>query len=136
MLELTLRRIPFTAESESRLRVLKARTGLDRNYICRMGFCLSLEEPGIPAIIAGKAQEGREIDRYTLLGEYAAAFISLLLIWMSRNAASLGSNDLDSWFVAHMNRGVEIISARIRSLADMGSLLAGEAGSRYAPFEE
>lgn len=129
MLELKLRRIPFTGESENRLRVMKARTGLDRNYICRMGFCLSLEEAGIPPMVAAKSLEGREIDRYTLLGQYGNAFIALLIVWMSRNASSVGSVDLDSWFVAHMNRGVEIIAARIRTLADMAGLLPGENGS-------
>jgi DNA sulfur modification protein DndE len=68
MAELTLRKIPFSTEAESRLRMLKARTGLDRNYICRMGFCLSLEEPGVPTRPDAKLNGGREIDRYTLWG--------------------------------------------------------------------
>jgi hypothetical protein len=30
---------------------------------------------------------------------------------------------VDATFIAHMNRGVEIMAARVRSLADMASLL-------------
>jgi hypothetical protein len=41
MPELTLRKIPFTEESDNRLRMMKGRTGLDRNYLCRLGFCLN-----------------------------------------------------------------------------------------------
>ena len=127
MPELTLRRIPFTSEADNRLRMLKARTGLDRNYICRMGFSLSLEEPGVPTIPDVdklKGAGGREIDRYTLLGQHTVAYAALLLAWMKMNdvPAKVPGN-VDTAFVAHMNRGVEIMASRVRSLADLASLL-------------
>jgi DNA sulfur modification protein DndE len=125
MPELTLRKIPFTVEADSRLRMLKARTGLDRNYLCRLGFCLSLEEAGIPTVPSEKTPGGREIDRYTLLGEHAQVYISLLLVWMKKHeACELSADDIDAKFIAHMNRGVEIISSRVRSLGDISGLVA------------
>jgi len=123
-LELTLRKIPFTVDSENRLRMLKARTGLDRNYLCRIGYCLSLEEPGVPAIPAENLRGGREIDRYTLLGHCAPAFIALLLVWMNDKRIYPGTSaDMDNLLVGHMNRGVEIIASRVKSLADLALLL-------------
>jgi DNA sulfur modification protein DndE len=124
MPEVTLRRIPFTVESENRLRVLQARTGLHRNLLCRTGFCLSLEEPGIPAQFPVGGKVGREIDRYTLLGQHALAYVSLLVMWINENEIFVAAPDsLDRMLVAHMNRGVEILTSRVRTLADMASLL-------------
>jgi hypothetical protein len=38
--------------------------------------------------------------------------------------------DIDGPFVAHMNRGVEIMASRVGSLADMASLLPLAHGAR------
>lgn len=43
-----LNRIYVGEEIDLRLRNLKARTGLTPNLLCRLGFCLSLAEPGVP----------------------------------------------------------------------------------------
>lgn len=132
MPELILRKIPFNLESESRLRMLKARTGLDRNYLCRLGFCLSLEENGIPKFPGDNDKNGREIDRYTLLGQYGQAYLALLSVWIRDNADSLAENEtLDLLFIAHMNRGVEIVASRVRSLADLSSLVPEGRGPLF-----
>ena len=124
MPELTLKNIPFTTDSDTRLRTLKTRTGLDRNYLCRIGFCLSLEEPGRPEPISKETKAAREIDRFTLLGQQAPAYIALLLVWMREQQIATNTLDeVNTHFVAHMNRGVEIVTSRLKSLADMGSLL-------------
>ncbi len=131
MLELTLRRIPFTVESDNRLRMLKARTGLDRNYLCRIGFCLSLEEPGIPSSPQENTRGGREIDRYTLLGQNVQAYIALMLAWMKENGIEPSpTNNVDDIFVAHMNRGVDLIASRVRSLAELAQLLPQPRANR------
>ncbi len=127
MAELTLRKIPFTSEADNRLRMLKARTGLDRNYLCRMGFCLSLEEPGVPiAPEFGKGADkaATEIDRYTLLGQNGHTYLALMLAWMSRVETEGGDPSVvDGVFVAHMNRGPEILASRVRTLIDLAGLL-------------
>jgi len=41
-------RLYVSEDIDNKLRVLKMRTGLTPNLICRVGFCLSLSEPSIP----------------------------------------------------------------------------------------
>src|SRR6186997_1191558 len=74
---LKLQRVRFSTEADNRLRMLKARSGLDNNIICRLGLCLSLEEPGDPRSDSS-GPSLREINRYTLLGEYDPLFVALL----------------------------------------------------------
>jgi len=120
MHELTLQRIPFTAEVDSRLRQLKARTGINPNILCRMGFCMSLEEPGVPVEILADDEIGREINRYTLLGKYDMLFVALLKTWLQNN--EIEQTEVDNMFVAHMNRGAEISASRIKGAGDIAGL--------------
>ena len=120
MPKLGLQRIPFTVDADNRLRMLKARTGMTPNILARLGFCLSLEEPGGQPTLPEDVEFGREINRYTLLGEYDTAFVSLLLARMARYGEPLDT--MDATFVAHMNRGVELLAARLRSLAGLAEL--------------
>jgi len=118
MSELTLQRIPFTVEADSRLRSLKSRTGITPNILCRIGLCLSLEEPGVPAVLPGDFQQGREINRYTLLGKDDQIYVALLTIRLHNDNLLLTT--LDKMFLAHINRGVELLSARVKGIADLG----------------
>jgi DNA sulfur modification protein DndE len=133
MPDLTIKNVPFTPDSDNRLRTLKARTGLDRNYLCRLGFCLSLEEPGIPDHFPKDVKAAREIDRYTLLGQHGVAYSAMLHVWMIENQQPTAtSSDFDACFVAHMNRGVELVTTRVKSLADIAALLPRET-TGHAP---
>lgn len=123
MPDLTLKKVPFTEESDNRLRITKSRTGLDRNYLCRIGYCLSLEEPGMP-ITPEKFKAAREIDRYTLLGEQSQAYLSFLKAWLNMNGIIPHSDaEFNDYFIGHMNRGVELIAMRVKSLADIAGIL-------------
>ncbi len=105
------------------MRALKGRTGITPNYFCRLGFCLSLDEPGIPEVPNKFDESGREINRFTLLGEYDTAYVSLLKVWMTKKKLDArDSGQIDELFIAHMNRGVELIVSRIKTLSDIGSL--------------
>ncbi|NVM20276.1 MAG: DNA sulfur modification protein DndE [Desulfobacterales bacterium] len=117
MYELTLQRIPFTVDAGNQLRMLKARTGITPNILCRLGFCLSLEEQGIPATIEENTKIGREINRYTLLGKYDKLFVALLISRLVKDKISM--SEIDTMFLAHINRGVEILSARVKSFSDL-----------------
>ena len=121
MPELTLQRIPITVETDNRLRMLKARLGIAPNILCRIGLCLSLEEPSQPSYFHEKLKIGREINRYTLLGKYDQAFISLLIARLATESSSL--KKIDTMFIAHINRGVEIMASRLKSVQDIGCIL-------------
>ena len=117
MSELTLQRIPFSVEADKRLRLLKGRTRITPNILCRMGFCLSLEEPGIPPLLPEDYQQGREINRYTLLGKDDLIYVSLLLVRLQSD--NISSSQVNEMFLAHINRGVELLSARVKSIGDL-----------------
>ena len=121
MPELTLQRIPFTVEADNRLRTLKSRTGITPNILCRIGLCLSLEEQGLPPELPNNFRVGREINRYTLFGKYDKIFVALLITRMVRDNLSLAR--IDRAFLAHINRGIEILAARIKSVSDLAHLL-------------
>ena len=120
MPELTLQRIPFTVEADNRLRTLKSRTGITPNILCRIGFCLSLEEQGLPPELPNNFKVGREINRYTLLGKYDKFFVSLLITRLVKDLMPL--TVIDNMFLAHINRGIEILTARIKSVVELAHL--------------
>jgi DNA sulfur modification protein DndE len=123
MADLTLQRIPFTPSADNQMRTLKGRTGITPNFFCRLGFCLSLDEPGIPEAPDQSEETGREINRFTLLGEYDVAYVALLKVWMEKKKLSARKSEkIDELFIAHMNRGVGLIVSRIKTLSDVGSL--------------
>ena len=114
MPEMTLQRVPFSQDADNRLRALKSRTGITPNILCRMGFCLSLEEQGRPALVDASALQGRVINRFTLLGEHDDVFIALLVTWMQVNGIQdLSTKSTDGYFLAHIHRGVDILISRI-----------------------
>lgn len=110
---------------DSRMRNLKSRTGITPNILARLGFCLSLEEPGIPADPFESEKVGREINRTTLLGQHDLIYVCLLRSWLADNASgkTVSQKEFDDLFIGHMNRGFELVSARMRSLADLQTLV-------------
>ena len=126
MLDLNVKRIPFSTETLSRLQSLRARIIIkENNILCRIGFCLSLEEPGIPK--QPEVLDGNPIDRYVLLGSHDKTFIALLLTWMHKNNyEEINSESLTKCFIAHMDRGAQIISSRVKSMTDFAQLVPGE----------
>ncbi len=123
MSTLALRRLRFCKEADNWLRVLKARTGVTPNILCRVGFALSLDEPGVPNPSTYPEDSDREINRYTLLGEHDAAYVALLRQRIN-NGEDAMADDLSSQFRAHMNRGVMLLAARVKSLPDLLAELA------------
>lgn len=117
MQRLDVRRVNFSPEADARLKRLKGQTGVTPNLLCRIGFCMSLEEVSAPDP-AHYPPGPRDINRYTLTGEYDDLFVALLrqrvaeqdLDWETRAAEQ---------FAAHMNRGVLLLAARTNSLVDL-----------------
>jgi len=110
-----------------RLPQIKSRTGITPNVLCRLGFCLSLSDPTTPDP-AQYAEDGFEFNRYTLLGDYEPLLMGLLRERLLKERLD-PDGDTDAHFRAHMNRGVEMLARRIRSLTSILELLPRESAS-------
>ena len=115
-----LTKVRLTQEASSRLRALAGKTSLTPNLLCRIGFCLSLREPSLPDP-DDYPEEDREFNRYTLLGEYDPLFVALLKERCHRDGVDL--KKLPQYFRAHLNRGVILLQASIKSIGDLTALL-------------
>ena len=111
-----------------RLRNLKARTGLTPNLLCRLGFCFSLDQPGVPDIALYEGGQPREFNRYTLTGQWDALFFALLRQRLGIDGLDV-ERDLETQFKAHISRGVYLLSQRLKRPSDVARLVA-ESGRR------
>ena len=66
-------------------------------------------------------EEDREFNRYTLLGEYDPLFVALLKERCHRDGVDLSK--LSDYFRAHVNRGVVLLQAHVKSVGDIADLL-------------
>lgn len=119
----TLNRIYVSSEVDLRLRNLKARTGLTPNLLCRLGFCLSLSEPGIPDPTLYGEDHAREFNRYTLTGQWDLFFFSLLRERILEDGLDVEA-DLEEQFKAHLSRGVLLLYRRLKNPEDLADLVA------------
>lgn len=111
-----------------RLRNLKARTGLTPNLLCRLGFCFSLDQPGVPDIALYEGGQPREFNRYTLTGQWDALFFALLRERLVTDGLDV-ERDLEAQFKAHISRGVYLLSQRLKRPSDVARLVA-DSGRR------
>ena len=119
-----LNRLRVCEEASGRLSILKARTGLTPNILCRIGFCLSLNKPMPPNPDDYKPDSDREIDRHTLTGQWDGLFVALLREKCYEDG--FGEDELAAQFKAHIDRGVLLLYKRVRSLNDLGHLMPRE----------
>jgi len=101
--------------------MLKGRTGLTPNILCRIGLCLSLSEPSIPDNKCFD-ENGQEFNRYTLTGELDGFFIALLKERLLRDGFDI-EKDLLPQFRAHLNRGAIALFDKVKDLGDLDELL-------------
>lgn len=123
-----LTRLRVGEEASQRLSLLKGRTGLTPNILCRIGFCLSLTDPSVPDLAAYGKESEREIDRHTLTGPWDSLFVAMLRERCHRDG--LGEEHLADQFRAHINRGVLLLYKRVRDLNDLALLLPREVYER------
>jgi DNA sulfur modification protein DndE len=116
-----LTRLRVGEEASQRLSLLKGRTGLTPNILCRIGFCLSLNDPSVPVPADYLPESDREIDRHTLTGAWDSLFVALLR--ERCHGDGLGEEYLEAQFKAHINRGVLLLYKRVRDLNDLALLL-------------
>mgnify|MGYP001254179076 CR=1 FL=1 len=115
-------RIYVGEDVDLRLRQLKARTGLTPNLLCRLGFCLSLAEQGIPDPYLYSEGQTREFNRYTLTGQWDIFFFALLRERLIQDRLNPEA-DLEAYFKAHLSRGVLMLSQRLKALEDLADLV-------------
>lgn len=119
---MSLNRIYVGEQVDLRLRHLKARTGLAPNLLCRIGFCLSLAEPGIPDPSLYADGQKREFNRFTLTGQWDQLFFGLLRERLLQDELPIEDN-IEAQFRAHVSRGVLLLYQRMRTLSDLAGLI-------------
>jgi DNA sulfur modification protein DndE len=124
-------RIYVSVETDQRLRMLKARTSLAPNILCRMGFCLSLNEQGVPDPALFGTTQAREFNRYTLTGPWDELFFALLRERLAADA--LDQSLEEEQFRAHVSRGVLLLTQRLKTIADLGIMV--ESANAAAALE-
>lgn len=117
-----LTRLRVCHEVDQRLVNLKARTGLTPNLLCRIGFCLSLNDPAVPNPELYPPDSDRELNRYTLTGEWDSFFVALLRERCAYDGLDL-EHELEDQFRAHVNRGVLLLYNRVKHLSDLSRLV-------------
>ena len=116
MKRLDVRRVNFCPDADIRLKRLKGQTGVTPNLLCRVGFCMSLDEK---SHLPDQYPPGsRDINRETLLGDYDDLFVGLLKQRLYRDELNWDEHASEQ-FNAHMNRGVLLLDARVDSLAEL-----------------
>jgi DNA sulfur modification protein DndE len=114
-----LNKILLSKDASERLKHLKARTGLAPNILSRLGFTLSLADPSVPNP-AQFAEEEREFNRYTLLGEWDDLYVALLKQRLADD--KLPDDAVEKQFRAHLNRGILSLYGLVKSVADIARL--------------
>jgi DNA sulfur modification protein DndE len=110
-----LNRLRISEEVSNRLSILKGRTGLTPNILCRIGFCLSLNDPAVPNPDDYPTDMEKEIDRHTLTGQWDRLFVALIKERCHQDGLPLDDEELAAQFRAHVNRGVLLLYKQVRS---------------------
>ena len=116
-----LNRIHTSKDSRNKLSILKSRTGLLPNLLCRIGLMLSLAEPNKPEVDKDTT-DGSELHRDTLMGEWDPLIIALVEEWCIAKGMGTENDALVRYFRAHLNRGVHLLYGRVKSLDDLRCL--------------
>lgn len=118
---LDFKRIKLSEKATFRCRSFKAKTGLTPNIACRLALALSINETDKPSLDLFSDDSGQEINRYTFLGELELPLLSLFLLWCEENQVE--KNRYFSYLTAHINRGVELLTNRVRGVEDLINLI-------------
>lgn len=115
------KRIKLSENSTRKLQQFKSRTGLTPNIACRLSLGLSISENSIPSLELYTEETGQEINRHTLMGDYELELILLFVQWCNEN--NVPEAERSNYFLAHLNRGVELLTNRVKSLNDVAQLI-------------
>jgi DNA sulfur modification protein DndE len=113
------------------LNILKRRTGLNINTICRIGFCLSLYDPSIPNPDDYSSDKEQEIDYYGLTGAWDNLFVAWIKERCLQDNIALTDEALARYFKAHVSRGILLLFKRVRTLNDLALLIPQDICSDF-----
>ncbi len=119
---MSLSRVYVDEQVERSLRNLQARTQLTPNLLCRIGFCYSLSDKGIPDPKLYQDGRGKEFNLSTLTGEYNEYFFALLRQRLYKDGVDIEDNFEDQ-FIAHISRGVINLNMRVQNIEDIAKLV-------------
>lgn len=111
-------KVKISQDVTIKLRNLHGKTGLTPNILLRVGFGLSLQDSSHIDPVK-YPQDGMELNRYTITGEFDKGFVALLREWLVRNRHQIADNVEADFFRAHLNRGAILLSARVKSLTGL-----------------
>lgn len=114
-------RIRISKGATYRARNLAGRLSITPNIIYRFAICLSVKEPSLPDPSLYD-EEGQELNRYTLFGEWDSLFVAILIERLSKDGLDI-ENDFYDQLRAHINRGTELFCNRVRTLTDLSTLI-------------
>ena len=116
-------RIILDKKISQKLSILKGRTGLTPNILCRFGLILSLKDLTVPDPSWYK-QDGQELMRHVLLGDLDTILICLFKQRAYKDGVDLKDEKLlFELFRAHINRGAELLYNRVKKLEDFRNLV-------------
>ena len=118
---LEFKKIRLTIKATNKLKTFKTRTGLTPNIACRLALSISLSEPNKPSPDFYSYDGGQEIDRYTFLGEHELSMLSLFVQWC--NDFEVPPDEYSPYLMAHINRGSEMLTNRVKGLEDLVHLV-------------
>lgn len=116
-----LNRIQLDENVTYKLRSLSRNFEMTPNYIARIGLTYSLSADRPPSL-AEYDQKGKEFNRYTLLGEHDTLYITLVKKRML-NENFDPDEELEDYFLAHLNRGIETLSGSVSGIEDLHTLI-------------
>lgn len=116
-------------EAYTRLKLLKAKTGMEDWTLARLGLCFSLGDSNARDLSkhtqSSSAQGAKEFNRYTLTGDMDLLYTEAIRSYAAKYVGSKMS-DADV-MKAHLNRGIIALSRQIKLIADIAQLMASKA---------
>lgn len=104
--------IHLSQQAKDQLVKIKRWTGIQNwNTLCRWGFCLSLNEPGIPPPAKIPADSSVEMSWKVFGGPYADIYLALLKERCRRDRLETTDEVLVTQFRLHLHRGIGYLAA-------------------------
>lgn len=127
-------RLRLSLDTTKKLQILKWRVGLTPNILSRFALCYSLNDLS-PIDPGSYDEDGQELNRYTLLGEWDVLYVGLVKQRICEEGLDL-ERDLYDQLRAHINRGVISVYTRVKCLADLYNLLPQELRTLHKEDEK